>query len=109
MGDCGHVARINTTDVPRTGVVSGYAVGWLRQEENQYLSCPPKDAAKLPKRAQQILGYRTTPPSWAAPATATQTSSWARENPTSTPRVTRTRTCRTCEGHGRLANTQIPP
>ena len=58
LGSVLHGARINTTDVPRTGVVSGYAVGWLRQEENQYLSCPPEDTAKLPKRAQKLLGYR---------------------------------------------------
>ncbi|MBT5434803.1 MAG: phytanoyl-CoA dioxygenase family protein [Alphaproteobacteria bacterium] len=62
LGSVLHGARINNTDQPRTGIVSGYAVGWLRQEENQYLSCPPEAAAKLPKLAQQLLGYRAHSP-----------------------------------------------
>ena len=28
----------------RTGVFLHYALNWLRQEENQYLSCPPEIA-----------------------------------------------------------------
>jgi len=58
LGSVLHGARINATDTPRTGIVSGYAVGWLRQEDNQYISCPPEAAAKLPRQAQQLLGYR---------------------------------------------------
>jgi ectoine hydroxylase-related dioxygenase (phytanoyl-CoA dioxygenase family) len=34
-----------------------YTLGWLRQEENQYLSCPPEIARDLPKELQDLLGY----------------------------------------------------
>lgn len=59
LGGVLHGMGVNTTDIPRTGVVSGYSVGWLRQEENQYLTCPPDKAKKLPLAVQQLLGYRT--------------------------------------------------
>ena len=38
---------------------TSYDLGWLRQEENQYLSAPPEAAKELPLRAQQIVGYLT--------------------------------------------------
>ena len=62
LGSVLHGAAINHTDTPRSAVVSGYAVGWLRQEENQYLTCPPEDARRLPLAAQQLLGYRAHTP-----------------------------------------------
>ncbi len=36
-----------------------YDVGWLRQEENQYLSCPPDVAATLSDDLLRLMGYRT--------------------------------------------------
>ena len=33
-------------------------MGWLRQEENQYLAVPIDIAKELPERMQQLLGYR---------------------------------------------------
>ena len=33
-------------------------MGWLRQEENQYLAVPVDVAKELPERLQQLLGYR---------------------------------------------------
>ena len=36
-----HGGGTNTTEESRLGVFLHYAPGWLRQEENQYLSCPP--------------------------------------------------------------------
>ena len=62
LGSLLHGAGINQTDVPRTAIVSGYSVGWLRQEENQYLSCPPEAAGDLAPRVQQLLGYRAHTP-----------------------------------------------
>ena len=59
LGGMLHGMGVNTTAQARTGIVSGYCVGWLRQEENQYLSCPPAKAKKLPVEVQQLLGYRT--------------------------------------------------
>jgi ectoine hydroxylase-related dioxygenase (phytanoyl-CoA dioxygenase family) len=57
-----HGMSINTTDVPRTGLVSGYSVGWLRQEENQYITVPPDVAAGLPEDVAQLLGYAAHTP-----------------------------------------------
>ena len=62
LGSVLHGAAVNTTEAPRSAIVSGYAVGWLRQEDNQYLSCPPEAAARLPLAAQQLLGYRAHSP-----------------------------------------------
>ena len=52
-----HGGGANTTDVPRRGAHLSYCLGWLRTEENNYLSTPPDVAAKLPRRAQEVLGY----------------------------------------------------
>jgi ectoine hydroxylase-related dioxygenase (phytanoyl-CoA dioxygenase family) len=34
-----------------------YVVGWLRTEENQYLSVPADVVRTLPRRAQELLGW----------------------------------------------------
>lgn len=34
-----------------------YLLAWLRQEENQYLSCPPEIARELEPALQELLGY----------------------------------------------------
>ncbi|TNE40319.1 MAG: phytanoyl-CoA dioxygenase family protein [Alphaproteobacteria bacterium] len=34
-----------------------YSLGWLRQEENQYLSCPPDIAKDLSPDLQSLIGY----------------------------------------------------
>jgi ectoine hydroxylase-related dioxygenase (phytanoyl-CoA dioxygenase family) len=47
----------NSTEIPRRGAHLSYCLGWLRTEENNYLSTPPEVAAKLPRRAQEVLGY----------------------------------------------------
>merc|ERR1719230_3598 len=47
-----------TTDVQRVGLNVDYNLGWLRQEENQYLSCPPQVAKNLPQDIQDLIGYR---------------------------------------------------
>jgi ectoine hydroxylase-related dioxygenase (phytanoyl-CoA dioxygenase family) len=52
-----HGGGANTTDVPRRGVHLSYCLGWLRTEENNYLSTPPEVAATLPRLAQEVLGY----------------------------------------------------
>ena len=46
-----------TTDQVRTGVFMHYALSWLRQEENQYLSCPPHHASKLSPALRALIGY----------------------------------------------------
>ena len=39
-----HGGGANGSDGPRQGVNITYAVGWVRQEENQFLACPPEIA-----------------------------------------------------------------
>ena len=41
----------------RNGVNITYCVGWLRQEENQYLSVPPDVARELPDDLLRMMGY----------------------------------------------------
>ncbi len=52
-----HGGGANTSDVPRRGAHLSYCLGWLRTEENNYLSVPPTIAATLPRQAQELLGY----------------------------------------------------
>ena len=52
-----HGGGANTTDQPRRAVHLSYCLGWLRTEENNFLSIPPAIAAGLPRQAQEVLGY----------------------------------------------------
>ena len=52
-----HAGGSNTTEIPRRGAHLSYCLGWLRTEENNYLAVPPAIAAKLPRQAQELLGY----------------------------------------------------
>jgi len=53
-----HCAGANQTTATRTGVNLTYAVGWVRQEENQFLVCPPDVARTLDDDLLRIIGYR---------------------------------------------------
>src|SRR6185437_155033 len=57
LGGTIHAGGANVTDIPRRGAHLSYCLGWLRTEENNYLSTPPAVAATLPRRAQELLGY----------------------------------------------------
>jgi hypothetical protein len=52
-----HGGGANSTDEPRRAVHLSYCLGWLRTEENNYLSIPPAIAAGLPPQVQEVLGY----------------------------------------------------
>jgi len=41
----------------RIGLNVDYCLDWLRQEENQYLSCPPHIARELSPELAQLIGY----------------------------------------------------
>lgn len=41
----------------RIGVFLHYTLNWLRQEENQYLSCPPEHAQRLSQELRALIGY----------------------------------------------------
>lgn len=53
-----HGGGANTTTRPRQGVNITYGVGWVRQEENQYLACPPGIARTLDDDLLQMMGYQ---------------------------------------------------
>ena len=52
-----HGGGTNTTDQARLGVFLHYAPSWLRQEENQYLSCPPEIAKDFSPELRSLIGY----------------------------------------------------
>ncbi|MCY3635211.1 MAG: phytanoyl-CoA dioxygenase family protein [bacterium] len=52
-----HGAGANTSSGVRRGVNITYAVGWVRQEENQYLACPPEVARTLDDDLLRMMGY----------------------------------------------------
>jgi hypothetical protein len=52
-----HGGGPNSSDGTRHGVNITYAVGWLRQEENQYLSVPADVARDLPDDLLRLMGY----------------------------------------------------
>jgi ectoine hydroxylase-related dioxygenase (phytanoyl-CoA dioxygenase family) len=57
MGSTLHGGGANRSTAPRAGLINTYALGWLRQEENQYLSTPPELAKTLPRQLQELIGY----------------------------------------------------
>jgi ectoine hydroxylase-related dioxygenase (phytanoyl-CoA dioxygenase family) len=57
LGGTIHAGGANTTEMPRRGAHLSYCLGWLRTEENNYLSIPPSYAKTLPRLAQEVLGY----------------------------------------------------
>ena len=52
-----HGGGENVTNGDRIGINITYTLGWLRQEENQYLSCPPEIARSLSPELQALIGY----------------------------------------------------
>lgn len=56
-GSLYHGAGANRSDAVRYGLNITYAVSWLRQEENQYLSVPREIARELPEPLLRLMGY----------------------------------------------------
>jgi ectoine hydroxylase-related dioxygenase (phytanoyl-CoA dioxygenase family) len=56
-GSVFHGGGTNNSDQDRIGLNITYTLGWLRQEENQYLSCPPELAKDLSPTLQELAGY----------------------------------------------------
>ena len=56
-GSVFHGAGSNSSGGDRIGVNITYSLGWLRQEENQYLSTPPHLARELEPDLQRLVGY----------------------------------------------------
>src|SRR5689334_13257060 len=58
VGSLYHGGGPNRSAAARRGVNVGYTLSWLRQEENQYLACPPEVARELPEEVARLAGYR---------------------------------------------------
>jgi len=58
VGSIYHGGGANKSDVHRVGMNIGYSLGWLRQEENQFLACPPEIARTLPEGLLRLMGYQ---------------------------------------------------
>lgn len=56
-GSVFHSGGENRSQADRIGINITYTLGWLRQEENQYLTCPPELAKNLSPELQQLAGY----------------------------------------------------
>ena len=52
-----HGGGANTSGDTRFGLSLNYCRGWVRQQENQYLSLDPAVVAGLPEEVQKLLGY----------------------------------------------------
>ena len=57
LGSTVHGGGANRSDAVRVGINVDYVLGWLRQEENQYLSVPHDLARKLDDDLLRVLGY----------------------------------------------------
>jgi ectoine hydroxylase-related dioxygenase (phytanoyl-CoA dioxygenase family) len=53
-----HGGGANQSDATRTALNLTYCVSWLRQEENQYLSCPREVAQELDDDLLKLMGYQ---------------------------------------------------
>jgi ectoine hydroxylase-related dioxygenase (phytanoyl-CoA dioxygenase family) len=56
-GALAHGGGANRTGQVRQGVMLAYALGWLRQEENQYLAVPREVASGLDPELLKLIGY----------------------------------------------------
>ncbi|WP_207303434.1 phytanoyl-CoA dioxygenase family protein [Komagataeibacter xylinus] len=58
-GKVWHGAGANISEKIRQAINITYAVGWVRQEENQYLTTPVEIAKTLPDDLLKLMGYQT--------------------------------------------------
>ncbi len=57
VGGMIHGGGANRGNAARCGVALHYSLGWLRQEENQYLAVPMAEARGFPRQLQTLMGY----------------------------------------------------
>lgn len=58
LGSTLHGAGANRSQDVRRGIVVGYALGWLKPYENQWLAYPPEVARAFPSDLAALVGYR---------------------------------------------------
>lgn len=54
-----HSGGANQSSSVRRAQAVNYAVSWVRQEENQFLACPPEIARTLPEDLLRLMGYQS--------------------------------------------------
>ena len=57
LGGTIHGGGDNISGQARTGMAMQYSLGWLRQEENQYLAHPPEVAKEFSEELRRLIGY----------------------------------------------------
>lgn len=57
LGGTLHGAGANISDSWRYGIILTYSLGWLRQEENQYLDIPPDVRRELSPELRELTGH----------------------------------------------------
>lgn len=57
LGGTLHAAGPNTTDKRRVGMHTSFCLGWLRTEENMNLGISLDRVRKMPREAQELLGF----------------------------------------------------
>ncbi len=57
-----HGGGANRGGDPRCGLINTYSLGWLRQEENQYLTIPREVADGFPESVRRLIGYQSHGP-----------------------------------------------
>ena len=62
LGSTMHGGGANRTSASRSGLINTYSLGWLRQEENQYLTIPRKVADSYPENVRRLMGYQSHGP-----------------------------------------------
>ncbi|MEO1042008.1 MAG: phytanoyl-CoA dioxygenase family protein [Pseudomonadota bacterium] len=62
LGSTVHGGGANKATSARAGLVTTYSLGWLRQEDNQYLSVPREIADSYPEHVRRLMGYQSHGP-----------------------------------------------
>jgi ectoine hydroxylase-related dioxygenase (phytanoyl-CoA dioxygenase family) len=59
LGSTIHGGGANRSNGRRSGLINTYSLGWLRQEENQYLTVPREIADSYPEHIRRLMGYQS--------------------------------------------------
>lgn len=62
LGSTIHGGGANCSDAPRKAIVNTYCLGWLRQEENQYLTLSAEEVEAQSEAMQRMLGFQAHGP-----------------------------------------------
>jgi len=62
LGSTLHGGGANHSTSARAGLINTYSLGWLRQEENQYLTIPRAIADSYPEQVRRLTGYQSHGP-----------------------------------------------